>query len=675
MSVTSPSATPSPEDRTRLSLLVDEATRQLDVCNACRYCEGLCAVFPALSRRTVLSAGDVSQLANLCHDCRACFDACMYTAPHEFHLNVPAVLTEVRLEDYQRYVWPARVPGLLRGWTGLFAGAVASACLLTGIAAANAGWSAIVAAHDTPASPYRLIPDGVLVGLMLAAVAYSLSVGALAARSYWVATGGGDVKVRPADVLRATWYALTLRYLRGGGVDCYYPQDDKPSPVRRYLHLLTVAGFGLCIASTVAAAVLQDLLGDQPPYAWLSAPVIAGTVGGVGLLAGCTGLLLLKARSSRVTGIAQMTVKDYGLLTALTFLALSGLAVLLTRNTAAFGIILLIHLAAVTLSFASAPYSKFVHVVFRFAALIRDNAEQLPAGAAHRLGFRRVDLSCIPGKDTAMTTWLITGCSTGLGRALAEAAAEAGHNVVATARDQAKVADLAAGNDHVLALALDVTDPAQVTSAVTEAERAFGGVDVLVNNAGYGYRAAVEEGDEADIRTLFETHFFGSVGLIKAVLPGMRSRRSGVIVNISSIGATRTPVGSGYYAAAKAAIEGMTGSLRGELEPLGISAMAVEPGGFATDFAGRSLTQSRTVIEDYAGTAGKRRKENVVTTRAKGDPVKAAQAIMRAVAAGHPPALLLLGSDAVDTYREVLQRRLDEAREWEPLSRSTDFDA
>jgi NAD(P)-dependent dehydrogenase (short-subunit alcohol dehydrogenase family) len=274
-----------------------------------------------------------------------------------------------------------------------------------------------------------------------------------------------------------------------------------------------------------------------------------------------------------------------------------------------------------------------------------------------------------------MTTWLITGCSTGLGRALAEAVAGAGYNVVATARDQAKVAGLAEGNDRVLALALDVTDPGQVSSAVTEAEKAFGGVDVLVNNAGYGYRAAVEEGDDADVRRLFETHFFGSVAMIKAVLPGMRSRRSGVIANVSSIGATRTPVGSGYYAAAKAAVEGMTGSLRGELEPLGIFAMAIEPGAFATDFAGRSLTQSQTVIDDYAQTAGKRRKENAVSAPPKGDPAKAAQAIIRAVAAEKPPELLLLGSDALDTCREVLRSRLDSASEWEPLSRSTDFDA
>jgi citrate/tricarballylate utilization protein len=275
------------------------------------------------------------------------------------------------------------VPALLRGWTGLFIGALASAALFVGIAAGHAGWPAIIAAHDNAASPYRLIPDGVLVGLMLAAMAYSLFIGALAARSYWAATGSGNVPVRPANVLRATWSALTLRYLRGGGVGCYYPADDKPSPARRYLHLLTVAGFGLCVVSTAAAAVLQDLLGEQPPYAWLSAPVISGTIGGTGLLVGCAGLLLLKARSAQVTSVAQMTVKDYGLLTALTFLALSGLAVLLTRDTAAFGVILLIHLAAVILSFASAPYSNFVHVVFRSAALIRDNAEQFPPAPGH----------------------------------------------------------------------------------------------------------------------------------------------------------------------------------------------------------------------------------------------------------------------------------------------------
>src|SRR5919112_4590552 len=175
-----------------------------------------------------------------------------------------------------------------------------------------------------------------------------------------------------------------------------------------------------------------------------------------------------------------------------------------------------------------------------------------------------------------MSTWLITGCSTGLGRDLARAVLERGHNAVVTARDASTVADLVEAHpDTALALSLDVTDQAQVTAAVQQAEERFGGVGVLVNNAGYGYRAAVEEGEDADVAQLFATNFFGPVAMIKAVLPGMRQRRRGAIVNISSIGARICPPGSGYYAATKAALEGLSGSLRKELQPLGIQVIAV----------------------------------------------------------------------------------------------------
>lgn len=276
-----------------------------------------------------------------------------------------------------------------------------------------------------------------------------------------------------------------------------------------------------------------------------------------------------------------------------------------------------------------------------------------------------------------MSTWLITGCSTGLGRALAEAVIAAGHNAVVTARDVAKVADLADGDtDRVLPLSLDVTDLTQITNAVGQADETFGGIDVLVNNAGYGYRAAVEEGDDSDIRELFETQFFGPVAMIKAVLPEMRGRRSGAIVNISTIGVQIMPVGSGYYAASKAALEGMSGALYGELKPLGISVTLVEPGGFRTDFAGRSLAQSSTVIDDYADTAGKRRKEHdTVHGTQPGDPVKAAKAIITAVESDEPPAFLLLGNDALVTYRRLAEARLDSIKEWEHLTTSTDIDA
>ena len=275
-----------------------------------------------------------------------------------------------------------------------------------------------------------------------------------------------------------------------------------------------------------------------------------------------------------------------------------------------------------------------------------------------------------------MSTWLITGCSTGLGRALAEAVIGAGHNAVVTGRDAAAVADLAASaSERVLAVALDVTKPAQVTSAVQRAQERFGHIDLLVNNAGYGYRAAVEEGDDAEVRTLFETHFFGTVAMIKAVLPDMRARRSGAIVNISSIGAQLTPVGSGYYSAAKAAVEGISGALRGELAPLGISVTIVEPGAFRTDFAGRSLVQSATVIEDYAATAGQRRKENdTMHGNQPGDPAKAGNAIIAAVESPEPPAFLLLGPDALAAYRYKSDARAAEIRNWEELTSSTDFE-
>jgi NAD(P)-dependent dehydrogenase (short-subunit alcohol dehydrogenase family) len=274
-----------------------------------------------------------------------------------------------------------------------------------------------------------------------------------------------------------------------------------------------------------------------------------------------------------------------------------------------------------------------------------------------------------------MSTWLITGSSSGLGRDLARAVLDAGHNAVLGARNPSSVKDLAdAHPDTALAVALDVTDRAQVAGAVQAGEERFGGVDVLVNNAGYGYRAAVEEGDDADVATLFATNFFGPVALIKAVLPGMRARRHGAIVNISSIGARISPAGSGYYSASKSALEGMSGSLRKELAPLGISVTVVEPGAFRTDFAGRSLQQSATVIADYAETAGKRRKEvDTAHGTQPGDPARAAAAIITAVEDDEPPALLMLGTDALKAIRGVVNAQLAELKGWENTSLGTDL--
>lgn len=275
-----------------------------------------------------------------------------------------------------------------------------------------------------------------------------------------------------------------------------------------------------------------------------------------------------------------------------------------------------------------------------------------------------------------MSTWFITGCSTGLGRALADAVLTAGHNAVITARNEATLSDLAAAHpDTALPLALDVTDPDQIASAVRQGLARFGDIDVLVNNAGYGYRAAIEEADAADVERLFATNFHGPINLIKAILPGMRQRRAGTIVNISSIAAHACAAGSGYYAASKAALEGASGSLQKEVGPLGIHVIVVEPGAFRTDFAGRSLTQSDTAIGDYADTAGKRRKENDrIDGTQPGDPAKAARALMSAVAADTPPALLLLGTDAHATVSTILEAQLGQIETWAALTDSTDFD-
>lgn len=274
-----------------------------------------------------------------------------------------------------------------------------------------------------------------------------------------------------------------------------------------------------------------------------------------------------------------------------------------------------------------------------------------------------------------MATWLITGCSTGLGRALAQAVLARGHNAVVTARDVSTVQDIAdAHPGTALALPLDVTDSAQISAAVQQSRERFGGINVLVNNAGYGYRAAVEEADDADVRRLFDTNVFGAVDMIKAVLPDMRAKRSGTILNISSIGARIKPAGSGYYSATKAALEGLSGSLRKELQPLGINVTVIEPGAFRTDFAGRSLTQSATAIADYAETAGKRRKENdAIHGTQPGDPAKAAEAIVTIAESPNPPSLAVLGKDAVEAFAAVAEAERAELEQWRDLSLSTDL--
>jgi NAD(P)-dependent dehydrogenase (short-subunit alcohol dehydrogenase family) len=274
-----------------------------------------------------------------------------------------------------------------------------------------------------------------------------------------------------------------------------------------------------------------------------------------------------------------------------------------------------------------------------------------------------------------MTTWLITGCSSGLGRSLAQTVLDAGFNAVVTARDVRSVQDLVSAHPSTaVATALDVTNKVEVEAAVKLAENRFGSVDVLVNNAGHGYRAAVEEGDEQEVAALFATNFFGTVAMIKAVLPGMRARRSGTILNVSSIAGRLAAPGSGYYSATKFAVEGMSDALRKEVAPLGIRVTIVEPGAFRTDFAGRSLQQAKANIADYTPTAGPRRKENDKTHGTQpGDPARAAQALIKLVHESTLPVRLLLGSDAVQVVAAEIDRQRNEIEDWKELNACTDF--
>ena len=271
--------------------------------------------------------------------------------------------------------------------------------------------------------------------------------------------------------------------------------------------------------------------------------------------------------------------------------------------------------------------------------------------------------------------WLITGCSKGIGRALAQQALQSGYRVVVTARDTATLADVVKEHrEAVAAVELDVTKPDQVKAAIRAAEDRFGGVDVLVNNAGYGYLAAIEEGDDTDVRALFEANIFGTWNMIKAVLPGMRARGRGHIVNISSVGGLTTFPGVGFYHMAKFAVEGLSETLAKEVIPLGLGVTVVEPGAFRTEFRGSSMKQSRVRLPAYEGTAGKSR-DGVLAGHGKqqGDPVLGAKAIISALEGERPPLHLVLGADALDLIRQKitdLQRDLDT---WETLTRSTRF--
>jgi len=276
---------------------------------------------------------------------------------------------------------------------------------------------------------------------------------------------------------------------------------------------------------------------------------------------------------------------------------------------------------------------------------------------------------------TENAVWLITGCSTGFGRELARALLRHRKNVVVTARNPDTLAEFASSGNALVAR-LDVTNPAQIADVIRLAEARFGHIDVLVNNAGYGYLAAIEEGEEDEVRAMFETNVFGLANMTKAVLPGMRKRASGHIVNISSMGGLIGFPGVGYYNATKFAVEGMSEALAKETAPLGIKVTLIEPGPFRTEWAGRSLKTPKNAIAEYAQTAGARRAATQSYSGTQpGDPVRAAEAIIQAVESPEPPLHLLLGRPAFENATAKFKEFSVEMEKWRDVSLGADFPA
>lgn len=352
--------------------LLAEAQRQFLICSACRYCEGYCATFPALERRTTFGEADVAYLANLCHDCRACAQACMYGPPHEFAVDIPGLLSRARLETYRERAVPRAARGAFGGAGGgaMLAVGLAAAALLLAAIAATGRWGRLAAVDDAAGAFYRTVPfPWMLVPALLLAAWGAFALWAAARRLVCDVLPGARATAR--ERLGALHDGLALVYMKGGGGGCYYPETTDPSQARRILHVTLVAGVALAFAATLAAAFEQDVLGRLPPYPVASVPVVLGILGGICALAGALGLLALKAApGARRLEAPAMVALDAAFLIALTVVAATGLALLLGRASAAMGPLLVVHLAAVAALFATAPYGKLMHVPLRLAALV-----------------------------------------------------------------------------------------------------------------------------------------------------------------------------------------------------------------------------------------------------------------------------------------------------------------
>ena len=355
------------EALTREAAALAEGARQMQICNACRYCEGFCAVFPAMTRRLEFGKADIHYLANLCHNCGACLHACQYAPPHEFAVNVPQAMAQVRLQTYADYAWPAPLGALYRR-NGLTLALATAAALALFLALLLLVEGTLITA-PLAGNFYAVFPHGALVGMFGAVFALAVLALAIGARNFWRdVTPGAASGAAAADAAQA---ALGLRYLEGGHGQGCNEEDDAFTLWRRRFHHATFYGFMLCFAATCVATLYHYLLGLQAPYSLGSLPVVLGTAGGIGLLAGPAGLLWLNLRRHPLHGDAAQKPMDRGFIALLFFSSLTGLALLAWRDTGAMALLLALHLGVVMALFATLPYGKFAHGVYRSAALLK----------------------------------------------------------------------------------------------------------------------------------------------------------------------------------------------------------------------------------------------------------------------------------------------------------------
>ena len=363
------------------SQILEEADRLMTVCNSCRYCEGLCAVFPAMEMRRAFSDGDLNYLANLCHACGACYTDCQFSPPHEFNVNVPRTLAIARAESWAGYAWP-------RALSGLFArnGVAVSLICAVSVAAFIFGFAAftdrqvLLGVHTGPGAFYALMPHNAMAALFGAAFLYAMLALATGLRAFWSDIGEpAGTLADPPSLWQAMKDAGRLRYLDGGGVGCFN-EDERPTDHRKIYHHLTFYGFLLCFAATSVATLYHYLLAREAPYAWWDLPVLLGTLGGIGLLIGPAGLLIEKFKRDAALVDEKRTGMDTAFILMLLLTSMTGLALLAWRDTVAMGPLLALHLGVVFSLFITLPYSKFVHGLYRYAALVRYARERRMLG-------------------------------------------------------------------------------------------------------------------------------------------------------------------------------------------------------------------------------------------------------------------------------------------------------